>query len=488
MSIETHSSKNSNKPGNKKLPVIVIGGGWSGLSCAVSLAAKGVSVVLLESARQPGGRARGVKLKHFQDHLQTTESETGFYSDNGQHIMLGAYHHVLELLKLLHIKEQDVLLRMRLELNLYTAGKKTISLRAPLLPAPLHLIMALLRPNGFCFMDRLKALQMVIRLAAAHYSLAEDISVKKLLRQYSQTTPLIQGLWEPLCLAALNTPIDTASAQVFLSVLRDSFSRHRSDSDVLLFKTHLSRFLAVPASDFIQQQGGKVRLASKVTHLQITNKQISAVGLENELIHTRQLVMATPADITQHLLRHESTVSELIPCFAYEPICSIYLQYPEAVKLPTIMTGFINASSHWAFEHSTIQQPDQQHSKWVSNASFSKTSVSTTSTSTTSVIAITISGPGQHMELDNRSLAHQVHQELQGVVSELPTYEQYQVIREKKATFSCLVGIQKIRPACKTPIKGLYLAGDYTDTGYPATLEGAVKSGFIAARTLIERL
>jgi len=464
MLISTCSNKKTSK-----LPVIVIGGGWSGLSCAVSLAAKGIPVVLLESARQPGGRARSVKLKHFQDIMQTTGSEAGFYSDNGHHIMLGAYHHVLDLLKLLHIREQDVLLRMPLELNLYTAGKKKFSLKAPHLPAPLHLIIALLSDNGFCFIDRLKALQMVIRLAAVHYTLAEDISVKELVIQYSQTTQLIKGLWEPLCLAALNTPIDSASAEVFLFVLRDSFSRHRSDSDMLFFKTHLSHFLALPACDFIQQHGGKVRLESKVTDLQISNNQITGVSLNNEEIQASHVVMATPAEITRQLLRDESTSAELIPDFEYEPICTVYLQYPEAVRLPTLMTGFINATSHWAFDHTIIHQPGHEHTS-------------------TSVIAITISGPGQHMKLDNLTLANQVHQELQQVVGQIPVFSQYQVIREKKATFSCQVGIQKIRPSSKTPIKGLYLAGDYTDTGYPATLEGAVKSGFLAARTLVEHL
>jgi squalene-associated FAD-dependent desaturase len=482
-------SKKPNEATTKELPVVVIGGGWSGLSCAVSLAAKGLPVLLLESARQLGGRARGVKLKHFSDDIQTTESEAGFYSDNGHHIMLGAYHHVLDLLKLLHIRENDVLLRLPLELNLYTAGRKKYTLKAPLLPAPLHLIMALLRHNGFSLIDRLKALRMVIRLATIHYTLQEDISVKELLMRYSQSQPLIEGLWEPLCLAALNTPVDTASAQVFLFVLRDSFSRYRSDSDVLLFKINLTHFLSVPARDFIQRHGGEVHLESKVTHLQITNNQITAIGMENETIKCRHVVIATPADITRQLLRGSSTAYELIPAYKYEPICTVYLQYPETVRLPTLMTGFINATSHWAFEHSVIHQPiihQQEHdnSKTISNTSFSNSCSSKTDSLKTCVIATVISGPGQHMKLDKQNLANQVHRELQEVTGQLPAFSQYQVIKEKKATFSCQVGIQKNRPGCTTPVKGLYLAGDYTDTDYPATLEGAVKSGFTAANVV----
>ncbi len=450
--------------------VVVIGGGWSGLSCAVSLAANNIPVLLLESARQLGGRARGVKLKHFLLHPPEQRVDAGYYSDNGHHIMLGAYRYVLELLKLLSINEQDVLLRKPLELILYAEGQKKYSLKAPRVPAPLHLIFALLRTNGFKLSERIKALNMLIRLAATHYTLTQDISVKELMHRYSQTPQLLKGLWEPLCLAALNTPIDKASAQVFLLVLRDSFSRYRSDSDVLLFKTSLSHFLPLPASDFIQQHGGKIRLASRVSRLQIINKQISQVIVDNECLPVSQIVLATPADITHQLLA-SSNLSELVPDLEYEPICSVYLQYPEAVRLPALMCGFIDATSHWAFEHSVIHQTGSENIKNACNAC---------------VIAIVISGPGRHMLQDNHSLARQVHAELAQIVKQLPEFIQFQVIREKKATFSCQVNIQNYRPGCVTPIKGLYLAGDYTDTGHPATLEGAVKSGFIAAQNLID--
>ena len=251
--------------------------------------------------------------------------------------------------------------------------------------------------------------------------------------------------------------------------MRDSFSRYRSDSDVLFFKTNLSRFLAVPAREYIAQHGGQIRLASKVSQLQIINNQISAVVLDHEVIPARQVVMATPADITRKLLN--SALPGVVPAYQYEPICTVYLQYPEPVRLPTLMTGLINATSHWAFEHSIIHQPSHNFSA---------------NTSRSCVIAVVISGPGQHMKLDNKSLALKVHQELDKIIGQLPAYSQYQVIREKKATFSCQVGIQKQRPACTTAVKGLYLAGDYTDTDYPATLEGAVKSGFTAAQAVTE--
>lgn len=454
------------QPGEQ--PVIIIGAGLSGLACAVTLIEHGYQVCLLESARHTGGRARSVKFK-----AQFSNQAV----DNGQHIMLGAYHYTRSLFKSLGLKEADILQQQTLELKMFAPDKPCIHLKAPHLPAPSHLLMALLRTNGLSFLERIRAIKMALKLALSGYNLKQDMSVQDLLTQYQQSGKIISALWEPLCLATMNTPIKYASGQVFLNVLKDSFSRRRRDSDLLFFKFDLSRIFSTPAVQFINQYKSQVICRSKVTEVQISPSEQNT-SIFNFCVNTSQgnyqsqhLVLATPPGITEKLLHsvtNRNTVQKqsfLMPkdaslVYSYEPICTIYLQYPAHIKLPQRMIGFFHSSGQWAIDRSLNQQPG--------------------------LIAVVISGPGKHIGMPPEQLVETIHNELCLAIADLPTVIESKIITEKRATFSCRINIEQQRPANQTLIPGLYLAGDYTDTGYPSTLEGAIKSGISAARHLIQ--
>lgn len=466
--MNTNSCKNLNSIKNidkspPHKPIIIIGAGWSGLACAVSLIQAGHKVCLLEAARQTGGRARSIKInKVFTN--DTPQSSI----DNGQHIMLGAYHYTLQIFKILGIKENEVLQRCPLELQMLSPDNKNIHLKVAPLPAPLHLLFALLTLKGVSLKERFKAINMAVRLSFSGFQLETDISVQDLLFQYKQTAKLIKAVWEPLCLASMNTPIQYASAQIFLKVLKDSFSNDRQDSDLLFFKQDLSQAFCSPAEQFITKNSSSIHCAEKVITLKQNQQHGFHVQSSKTIYSTEQIILATPPHISDKLIQSLSGRNCLQPQnaslnFCYEPIYTIYMHYPAQIELPHIMTGLFSTT-------------DQTTGQWIINRALMNQS---------GLVAVVISGSGKHTRLPTSQLADNIHTELKLMIENLPEFLQYQVIKEKRATFCCHVDIQKQRPKNTTSVPGLYLAGDYTDTGYPATLEGAVKSGIMAAEKII---
>ena len=407
-----------------------------------------VPVTLLEATRQLGGRARCVAF----------DAER---VDNGQHLMIGAYRETLRLLALVHAPHAPPIVRRRLQLRMHTAAEE-FSLTAPNLPAPLHLVAALLSARGITASERHNALRFCIALAWRRFELADDISLAQLLAQHRQPPRLIECLWEPLCLATLNTPLNAASAQVFLTVLRDAFARRRADSDLLFAATDLGHFFPAAALEYIEQHGGRVILAERASELHIANDAIIGAATTQQLHSSDHVVLATPAYATARLLApHASlqTIARNLEQLDYEPICTVYLRYPAHVTLNTNLVGFTGTLTQWLIDRAHCDQPG--------------------------LMAAVISARGAHMDLSNEELTQRVRDEVARYYPAWPAPYNSMVIREKRATFACRVGINSLRPANATPVHGLWLAGDYTATGYPATLEGAVRSGVECARQIL---
>ncbi|MDO9065224.1 MAG: FAD-dependent oxidoreductase, partial [Sulfuricella sp.] len=218
------------------MKVAVIGAGYAGLAAAVELAAQGVPVTVFEAARQLGGRARRVDYRSMA-------------LDNGQHIFLGAYRETLRLMRMAGADPAALLLRLPLQLVI--PGR--FSLQAAPLPAPLHLALALLTARGLTWGERLSAVRFMSAMRRRNFRLNDDIGAGKMLAMHGQTGNLRRYLWEPLCIAALNTPLDAASAQIFLNVLRDSLAGSRADSDMLLPLANLTHLFPEHAAAFIER-------------------------------------------------------------------------------------------------------------------------------------------------------------------------------------------------------------------------------------------
>jgi squalene-associated FAD-dependent desaturase len=392
-----------------------------------------------ESAQQLGGRARGVR---YQD--------TGL--DNGQHLLLGCYVQTLHMIEKVGGNIEQDFLRLPLQLDLH----KKFSLKAPRLPAPLHLLAALLRAQGLTWIERLNAARFMLVLRHMKFSLPNDITVTELFEQHNQGKVLVQKLWEPLCIAALNTPIKKASAQVLLNVLRDALNQSRDYSDMLLPRINFTALFPQRAADYVELKGGHVRLACGAEALHPLAEGIEiTTALGTEIFS--HVICAAPPVVAAKLLRPIAALAETvaqIDALEHQPIYTVYLQYPAHVTLPHSMLGLHQRYSQWLFDKGRIAA---QHG----------------------LLAAVISAEGIHQDLSQDELAQKVIAELyeEFGITEQPAW--YKVIAEKRATFCCSPNLQ--RPSQLTPLPRLLLAGDYTAGDYPATLEGAVMSGLKCA-------
>ena len=429
------------------LNVAIIGGGYAGMAAAVALAARGLPVTVFESARQLGGRARGVPLSHWG-----RDGEGDTMLDNGQHLLLGCYRQTLRMIEQVGGNIEKDFLRLPLQLDLH--GE--FSLKAPRLPAPLHLLVALLQAQGLTLRERLSALRFMFALRRMKFCLTHDMTVTELLAQYQQPPAAVQKLWEPLCIAALNTPINKASAQVLLNVLRDALSESRADSDMLLPRINFTALFPQRAASYIEQRGGKVLIAcggEALCPLEDGIELTSARGTEK----FSHVICATPPVVAATLLRPLSpleTVVIQIEALRHQPIYTVYLQYPAHVTLPHPMLGLHQRYTQWLFDKGLISK---QHG----------------------LIAAVISAEGLHQDCSQDELTQKVIAELREEFGFIEQPQWYKVIAEKRATFCCSPNLQ--RPSQLTPLPRLLLAGDYTAGDYPATLEGAVMSGLKCA-------
>jgi squalene-associated FAD-dependent desaturase len=444
---------------NKEQNVAIVGAGWAGLAAAVALTRRGIPVTVFEASRHLGGRARRVSLNEGEDEI---------HLDNGQHILIGAYQATLKMMRAVGARPGHLLSRIPLELK-YTDG---FHLRAPLLPYPLNLAVALFAAYRMPMASGLSALKFMRALQARKFRVAPDRSVAQLLAEHAQDAVLCTHLWEPLCVSALNTPPARASAQVFANVLRDGLTGARHNSDLLVPRTDLGALFPEPAAHFVSTHGGIVHTGTPVRGISHTNGRFRVDGRPED--YSRVIIAVAP----QHAAALLSPLEAGCPALAaarqaieridYEPIVTCYLQYPPGVTTWRPMLGFTDGIVQWAFDRGQILTPDPYRKP---------------DTPCSGLIAAVISASGSHEDLDNDALAAQVHEEIRGTlwarkgVDVVPRWTR--VIREKRATFSCTPDLQ--RPAGVTPLAGLLLAGDYVASDYPGTLEAAVKSGIAAA-------
>jgi hydroxysqualene dehydroxylase len=408
--------------------VAIVGAGYAGMAAAVTLAGEGVPVTVFESGPVPGGRARRIRISsHGQGHEL----------DNGQHVLIGAYTELFRLMRRVGVPSA-ALLRMPLELK-YAGG---CQFRSLWLPAPLGLLAGLLLAKGIPFPERVGAVRFMRSLRKSGFRLARDITVAQLLEQHGQRGSVGKFLWEPLCVSALNTPVNEASAKVFLAVLRDTLAGETEASDLLLPRCDLSTLFPEPAAEFVRRHGGEIWLRSTVTDVHELKQGFDAVVVA---VGPHQLKALLPG---------------LALDYSYQPIYTCYLQYGARVALPLPMLGLYGALVQWVFDRGALLGERGR-------------------------LACVISAQGAHQEMSLEELCERCHAELAQAIPGLGKPLWSRAIAEKRATISCTPDLA--RPSIDTPYGGVVLAGDYTDPEYPPTLEAAVRSGVRAAARVQEQ-
>lgn len=447
------TSNNSVEPFESASAIVklaIIGAGWAGLAAAQSFRQVGLIPTVFEAAPLPGGRARRVQ-----------DAQMGAI-DNGQHLLIGAYTETLRLIAGLQPHRPAASLMLRMPLRLESASG-SFSLRTPQLPSPLHALFALLGAKGLSLSERWHALRMIASCKLKKWRCNNNQTVEELLDAFHQSSHLRTMLWHPLCLATLNTPPDQACGQLFLNVLRDTLDAPSSHSDLIVPRVDLTELWPESASQHMQMRYRHIvrRVSVETDHVMIDAERFDAC------------VVAVPPYAVSRILECSTQPEQLIElqsrlhAFSYRPIATLTLQLEQDWRLaqPIMMLEENIASGHygqWVFARKEANQ-----------------------------LTVVISDAQDFLKHERSTfvsnIAEQIRQQVSrhpGCLSAMPAVQSHRLIVEKRATFSAVPGL--LRPANKTAWPRLALAGDWTDTGYPAVLEGAVRSGQHAAKVILE--
>lgn len=417
----------------------VIGAGWSGLAAAVALQQAGARVTLWDMARQAGGRARSRSPDRS--------------SDNGQHILIGAYQHTLRLMQEVGVDVRHV--THRLPLNLTDARGRGLQTRPSLARWPaLALVDALMRHPDWTWRDRLTTLHWLLAQTGRAFRCDATVTVAEIT---SGLPDAVRQAWiDPLCVAALNTPATEASGAVFLEVLRAVAQGGGGAADLLLPKVSLNDLLPGPAMLWLRQRGADVRLGTRVQRLlQLEH------GWRVDESRVDQLVVATSAKEAARLSAGiDATWSNMASNLPFSPITTVYARGLNA-HTPSPMVMLNDGPAQFAFD---LGRLGSQTGHW----SIVSSAPDLSAFDTGSALA--------------QAMVNQLDQALQtaGHPAEAWTIESVQT--DKRATLLCRPGL--VRPGVEIA-QACVAAGDYIEGPYPSTLEGAVRSGRRAAAHLI---
>jgi len=420
------------------LRVAVVGAGWAGIAAAVHARKAGHAVEVFDMAPQTGGRARTVQV-------------AGLALDNGQHILIGAYQATLALMREVGADASTLLRRLPLALQ-YPDGQGLML--QPGAPVPAF-VRAVLRHQGWSWSERLSLLATASRWAALRFRCAATLSVADLCK--GLPTPVQHQLIEPLCVAALNTPADQASATVFLRVLRDALFSGPGSSDLLLPCAPLGALLPQPAAAWFEHHGVRLHTSARVTGL-----QPEAGGWRLDGGRFDAVVLACTATEAARLCApFAPDWAKIAAALRYEPIVTVYVRCAGArLALPMVaLHAGAQAPAQFAFDLGALGGP-------------------------ANVFAFVVSGAREWVDRGLEATAGATLAQAQTAfpAGTWPTpLVVLHVAAEKRATFRCTPGLQRPPSAIN---RGLWAAGDYVAGPYPATLEGAVRSGRDAALSL----
>ena len=416
--------------------VAIVGAGWAGLAAAVDAVRRGHGVTVFEAARTPGGRARSLPLV-LPDGREVSV-------DNGQHILIGAYVETLSLMEAVGVDPQAALLRLPLVLR-DVQGR---GLALPSWPAPWDAFAGILTAHGWSTRDKLSLLRTALGWQLSGFRCDAALTVGELTRGLAPRVR--EELVDPLCVAALNTPADRASAQVFLRVLRDAlFGRGHAGwggSNLLLPRQDLGRVFPQAAAAWLAAQGAQVRMGARVQGIARTAEGWSVDGERFDAV-----VLATPSLEAARLVADSGIGAgewiEAARALAFEAIATVYAW--GGPRLPQPMLALHGGPAQFVFDRGQLGGPP-------------------------GLLAFVASASPREKE----ALQADVLAQAAGLGWQL---QALQTVVEKRATFACLPGLRRPGVAIAP---GLWACGDYVEGPYPATLEGAVRAGLAAAAGL----
>ena len=448
--------------GDLTADVVVIGAGWAGLSTAVRLSESGCRVVVVEEAPRLGGRA-----STFVDRA------SGEAVDNGQHVLFGCYRDTYAFLSRIGTAGLAPVDRS-LVVTMADAEGRSKRLACPSWPSPWHLVAGVLLWGAMPMRDRLTALNLAgplrrLRRGAGQVERdAQGETVDDWLRAHGQSSELCRWLWHPLAVAALNQAPDLAAAAPFLRVLAELFGPQPDDASIGLPAVPLDALYAVPAARRIEQRGGVVLMGAPATIEMDRSGRPVRVRAGKRVVATRAIVSAVPWYAIARLWAGAPPAPLVSLCAAADrmacsPIVTTNLWFDRPIMRERFI-GLVGASMHWAFDKGAILGNGAHH------------------------ISVVSSGAADLAAMENEAITRIALHDLQRALPEARSARLVRAVavRERRATFSLAPG-QPERPETRTALPGFFLAGDWVQTGLPATIEGAVRSGHAAADAILAR-
>lgn len=414
--------------------IAVVGAGWAGLAAAVESVRRGASVTVFEMAPQPGGRARTIESR-------------GLSLDNGQHICIGAYVETLRLMRDVGVAESEAFARRPLAL-VDAAGRGLRLRHGATVPA---FAWAVLRRDGWPWRDRLALLALAARWQRTGFRCAAHHTVSDLV---DGLPPSVRADFiEPLCVAALNTPTADASGAVFLRVMQDALTGDPGSADLLLPRLGLGAMLPEPAVAWLEGRGAAVRLATRVQRIEGDD----GAWKVDDTRFDRVVLAASAHESARLAAAHAPAWAQRAEALDYQPIVTVYAR-SAGCRLPEPMLS-LHASdtrpAQFVFDRGRLGGPE-------------------------GMLAFVVSGARTWLEHGTDAVERAVLAQAAGELGRrLPSpLEVVRTVVEKRATFACTPQIE--RPSTVVA-PGLFACGDYVAGPYPATLEGAVRSGLAAA-------
>ncbi|MCK5088139.1 MAG: hydroxysqualene dehydroxylase HpnE [Melioribacteraceae bacterium] len=426
--------------------VLIIGGGLAGLSTAVFLADKNFKIKLIEASPKLGGRTYSFSYTKRNREI-----------DNGQHILMGCYNETFKYIDL--IGSKDTLdFQPSLKVNYVSVGGKDHELKAFKNLYPLNLLYAFLRFDVLKLTDRVNIIKLLISIKLGNQTKTEHQSVRDWLENNKQTNESIDKFWRILVVGTLNTTIDSASALIFIDIIRKMFFNGNSAATIVLPNKGLSSVFVEPAVKYIREREGEIYLSEKVIDFVSENKCLTEVITnKNHRTDFDLVVSAIPFFSMQKIFSSKIIEQNFNLNFKYSPILSIHIWLRKNF-LTEKFYGLINSKIDWVFNH-------REH------------------------ITLVKSSADELINLSNNDLIRITDSELKKY---FPIFNQrdildYKIIKEKRATFIPTDEVVSSRKTIISPFTNLILAGDWTNTGLPATIEGAIKSGSLASENLLSR-
>ncbi len=424
--------------------VIVVGGGLSGLSTAVFLANKGIKSHLIEASPKLGGRTYSFNENDFQTEI-----------DNGQHILMGCYKYTFDYLKTIEAFDR-VEFQKNLNVNFVNQKGEINKLSGDKLFYPFNLLIGILRYKALSVKERISILNFFLKILITKPNIYRNCTTLELLKKFNQTENSIKSFWEIIHVGTLNTELKLSSAELFIKILKIIFFTGNQSAKIVLPKLGLSKVFIEKAVSYLERNGTVISLSERVTDFEINEGIIKKVVTnKREIVNFDKVVLSVP----QFALNKFDSITESLNIdfeLKYSPILSVHIWLNEN-PFNEKFYGLIDSDIHWIFNHN-------KH------------------------VTLVTSSAERFMNQSEDEISEKFIKELETRFSDFNKNKiiGLKIIKEKRATFIPSVETEEKRLNLKRMFGNLIISGDWTNTELPSTIEGAIKSGFLAASEIKE--